>query len=589
MSLSWGEGLRAALKWRGSGDSSDRANRTDAAEQSAPNRSGMDRSGMDRTAAETPRRRPRISGLTLRILAINLFAVAIPLFGLLYMDRYQDSLIEAELEALTRQGSIFAKGVAALAVEPEYSEATQLSKDLVRRMVRHASDQFGTRLRLFAPDGHLMADSNSFGRSGGVVQIRPLAPPREPGFDPGHWADTAYDLLVNWLPRRGDFPRYKETATQRAEDYPEAIDALRGRRAQAVRTVSDGGLILTSAVPVRRYKQVLGALMLSVDGHEVDEAMRDVRFEILSVFAFVFAVTILLSLYLAGTITRPVQRLAAAAERIRRDRTRETEIPAFEGRDDEIGDLARAMREMTEALWQRMDAIDRFAADVAHEIKNPLTSVRSAVETAARVQDPEKQKKLMGIVLDDVQRLDRLISDISEASRLDAELSRSGAESVDLAAILATLAEVYGTAENSHGVRVETTVNGSADLRVRGSESRLVQVIRNLVSNAITFSPENGSVRLTAGADPVDGREVIITVEDDGPGIPENKLDAIFDRFYTERPTGEKFGTHSGLGLSISRQIVDASSGRLWAENRTGVDGSVIGARFVIRLPREAS
>ncbi len=247
------------------------------------------------------------------------------------------------------------------------------------------------------------------------------------------------------------------------------------------------------------------------------------------------------------------------------------------------------MREMTEALWQRMDAIDRFAADVAHEIKNPLTSVRSAVETAARVQDPEKQKKLMGIVLDDVQRLDRLISDISEASRLDAELSRSGAESVDLAAILATLAEVYGTAENSHGVRVETTVNGSADLRVRGSESRLVQVIRNLVSNAITFSPENGSVRLTAGADPVDGREVIITIEDDGPGIPENKLDAIFDRFYTERPTGEKFGTHSGLGLSISRQIVDASSGRLWAENRTGVDGSVIGARFVIRLPREAN
>ncbi len=307
MSLSWGEGLRAALKWRGSGDSSDRANRTDAAEQSAPNRSGMDRSGMDRTAAETPRRRPRISGLTLRILAINLFAVAIPLFGLLYMDRYQDSLIEAELEALTRQGSIFAKGVAALAVEPEYSEATQLSKDLVRRMVRHASDQFGTRLRLFAPDGHLMADSNSFGRSGGVVQIRPLAPPREPGFDPGHWADTAYDLLVNWLPRRGDFPRYKETATQRAEDYPEAIDALRGRRAQAVRTVSDGGLILTSAVPVRRYKQVLGALMLSVDGHEVDEAMRDVRFEILSVFAFVFAVTILLSLYLAGTITYPAR------------------------------------------------------------------------------------------------------------------------------------------------------------------------------------------------------------------------------------------------------------------------------------------
>ena len=338
-------------------------------------------------------------------------------------------------------------------------------------------------------------------------------------------------------------------------------------------------------MPVRRYKQVLGALLLSVDAREVDKAMRDVRFEILGVFAFVFAITILLSLYLAGTITRPVQRLAAAAEHIRRDRTRKTEIPAFEGRNDEIGDLARSLREMTEALWQRMDAIDRFAADVAHEIKNPLT--RCAVpwkrQRACRTQ---KQKKLMEIVLDDVQRLDRLISDISEASRLDAELSRSGNETVDLAAILAILSEVYGAGENSHGVRLETTVNGSNDLRVRGSESRLVQVIRNLVANAISFSPESGTVRLTAGAESVDGREVIVTVEDDGPGIPENKLDAIFDRFYSERPTGEKFGTHSGLGLSISRQIVEASSGRLWAENRTGVDGSVIGARFVIRLPR---
>jgi len=573
MSFSWGESFRALARWRGERGVADIPEKADAAAQERP-------------AAESPRRRPRISGLTLRILAINLFAVAIPLVGLLYMDRYQDNLIEAELEALTRQGSIFAKGVAALAVEPEYSEATELSKDLVRRMVRHASDQFGTRLRLFAPDGHLMADSNSFGRRGGVVQIRPLPPPEDSGFSPSLWLDTLYDVLVNWLPRRGDFPLYVEPQIQRAEDYPEALDALRGLNARAVRTQPDGRLILTSAVPVRRYKQVLGALMLSIDGDEIDNAMRDVRFEILGVFAFVFAVTILLSLYLAGTITRPVQRLAAAAERIRRDRTRETEIPGFEGRDDEIGDLARAMREMTEALWQRMDAIDRFAADVAHEIKNPLTSVRSAVETAAKVQDPEKQKKLMGIILDDVQRLDRLISDISEASRLDAELSRTGTETVNLAAVLATLAEVYATADIGHGVRVETTVNGSADLTVRGSENRIVQVIRNLVSNAITFSPEGGSVRLTAGADPLDGREVIVTVEDDGPGIPDNKLEAIFDRFYSERPSDEKFGTHSGLGLSISRQIVEASSGRLWAENRIGADGSVIGARFVIRLPR---
>lgn len=528
----------------------------------------------------------RISRLTLRILAINLFAVAIPLVGILYMDRYQESLIEAELEALTRQGSIFANGVAALAVEPEFSEATRLSEELVRRMVRHAADRFGTRLRLFAVDGSLMADSNTFGRRGTIVQSLPLPPLDEQGSSSAKWADELYDLLVAWLPARGRFPLYTENHEQTAADYPEAVAALEGLSGQAVRRTRSGDLVLSAAVPVQRYKQVLGALMLTIDGAEVDRAMRSVRFEILGVFGFVFAVTVLLSLYLAASITLPVQRLAAAAEKVRRERTRETRIPAFEGRTDEIGDLARAMREMTEALWQRMDAIERFAADVAHEIKNPLTSVRSAVETAARVKDPEKQQKLMAIILDDVQRLDRLISDISDASRLDAELSRTGSETVDLAAILATLSEVYASTGTGRDVAVVTTVNGSANLRVRGSESRMVQVLRNLVSNAVSFSPEGGTVRLTAGADPIDGRDVIVTVEDDGPGIPPGKLDAIFDRFYTERPQGEKFGTHSGLGLSISRQIVAASGGRIWAENRNGVDGTVIGARFVVRLPR---
>jgi two-component system sensor histidine kinase ChvG len=256
-------------------------------------------------------------------------------------------------------------------------------------------------------------------------------------------------------------------------------------------------------------------------------------------------------------------------------------IPDFSARGDEIGDLSGALREMTSALWQRMDAIERFAADVAHEIKNPLTSLRSAVETAARIQDPGKREKLLAIVMEDVKRLDRLISDISDASRLDAELSRIEPEPVDVGHVLGTLAEVYDVTQAEEGPRIRLVLP-EEPLVVSGVEGRLVQVFRNLIANAVSFSPPDGTIRLSARQDE---DAVVVTVEDDGPGIPEGKLEAIFNRFYTERPSGEKFGTHSGLGLSISKQIVDAHQGVIRAENRRDADGRVIGARFVVRLP----
>jgi two-component system sensor histidine kinase ChvG len=241
---------------------------------------------------------------------------------------------------------------------------------------------------------------------------------------------------------------------------------------------------------------------------------------------------------------------------------------------------------MTSALWQRMDAIERFAADVAHEIKNPLTSLRSAVETASRIDDPVKQRRLLAIVLEDVQRLDRLISDISDASRLDAEMSRIEPAPVSITRLLKTLVEVHETTADEGKPRLALSVphDGEAedDLVVLGVEGRLVQVIRNLLANAISFSPPDGAIRLSARR--TDGA-ILITVEDDGPGIPEGKLEAIFDRFYTERPAGEKFGTHSGLGLSISKQIIDAHRGTIRAENRRGAGGAVVGARFIVRLP----
>ena len=534
-----------------------------------------------------------MSRLTARILAINLFAVAILFVGVLYLDRYQNSLIRAELEAMSGQAEIFGRAIAELAIEQKFAADQRLSDDIVRRMLRRASLLLGKRARVFSSDGILIADSLVIGRPGGLpgglVQIRPLPPPGSEaggGFASGFGGEFAvriYERVVNWLPRRGDMPHYREAAVQHARQYQEVMAALAGANASTVRVTDEGELVLSVAVPVQNYRHVLGALMLSIDGREIDQAVRSVRFEILGVFAVVFAITVLLSLYLAGSITRPVQRLAAAAEAVTANRNRRQAIPEFVERRDEIGDLSRAIGEMNEALWQRMDAIERFAADVAHEIKNPLTSVRSAVETATRIDDPEQQKKLLAIIHDDVARLDRLISDISEASRLDAELSRDETGPLDMGAMLTMMAELQTATGANRGVAVRCEIPDGEALFVQGHENRLVQVLRNLLANAVSFSPEGGTVRLQAR---VDDETVIVSVEDDGPGIPEGKLAAIFDRFYSERPEGEKFGTHSGLGLSISRQIVEAHAGRIWAENRNDENGAVAGARFVVSIPR---
>jgi two-component system sensor histidine kinase ChvG len=364
--------------------------------------------------------------------------------------------------------------------------------------------------------------------------------------------------------------------------------ALKGDMASAVRSEREAGMLLLSvAVPVQRYKQVLGAVLLSSDSTEIDQAIRSVRFEILKVFVIALGVTVLLSIYLAGTIARPIRRLAAAAERVRRGHGRHVLIPDFTRRGDEIGDLSGAFREMTNALWARMDAIEHFAADVAHEIKNPLTSLRSAVETAARVDDPHKQRRLLAVVLEDVQRLDRLITDISDASRLDAELSRLEFEPVMIGRMLGTLVDIYRSTAAERAPQLTLSLGGAAgtaagDLVVPGIESRLVQVFRNLIANAISFSPPGAVIHIAAQRQ---DDAVTVVIDDEGPGIPSGKLGAIFERFYTERPAGEKFGTHSGLGLSISKQIVEAHRGSIRAENRLGSDGRVIGARFVVRLP----
>ncbi len=537
-------------------------------------------------AEPAPRKRGwrrQISPLTRRIVAVNLLPVALLAVGFLYLGKFESSLIGQQIESLRTQGEIFAAALGEGAVLDSPDEGEVLVPGLSRDMMRRLVEPTHTRARLFTLKGDMLADSRLLRGGGDAVQVTELPPFDDQGVF-GNAVDKVYDWVVNLLPRGRHYPPYQESADGTAESYPEVMRALHGEKASFIRgDPATKGLVISVAVPVQRYKEVLGAVMLSTTNSEIEDELRLVRLELLRIFALAVVVTLLLSFYLAGTIARPIRRLAEAADRAR-GRGAQVEIPDFTGRGDEVGDLSGSLREMTDALWQRMSAIESFAADVAHEIKNPLSSLRSAVETATRIEDPVKQRRLMAIILDDVERLDRLITDISDASRLDAELSRLEIEPIDIAAMLRALADIHTETQGDGAPRIVLDLPPARGrgLVVPGTESRLSQVFLNVIANAVSFSPPGGEIGVRAA---LDGRAVLVTVEDGGPGIPEDKLTAIFDRFYSERPAGEKFGTHSGLGLSISKQIVVAHRGRIWAENRYDPSGEVCGARFLIRLP----
>ena len=521
------------------------------------------------------------SPLTRRILAVNIIALAIPVVGLLYLDNYRENLIQSELELLKTEAKLFSGALAASGVVTGSLGDERLLPETTRQTVRRLVDVSQTRARLFSPDGSMMADSFLLSGPGGVVEMQPLAPLE--ASDSIIWRAIvgAYDWIAAWLPNGEPLPRYTESSVQSAQDYGEVQKALGGEVATAVRDAGGGRMILSAAVPVQRYRQVLGVLFLTKPGDSIETTLRDTRLTVLGVFGIALSVTVLLSLYLASTIAWPIHRLADAAERVRRAKGRQAKIPDLSRRTDEIGELSGSLRDMTEAVWKRMDAIERFAADVSHELKNPLTSLRSAVETVARIDDPAQQRRLMTIILDDVQRLNRLITDISDASRIDAEMSRADAEPVSMRELLTAIADIHSATADGDAPRIEVVAREGDSLMVLGMEGRLGQVLRNLLSNAISFSPPGGAITLSGWRE---RGHIYVTVEDEGPGIPPDKLKAIFERFYSERPEGEKFGTHSGLGLSISHQIIEAHGGTLTADNMIGPDGHVRGACFTIDL-----
>ncbi|MEA2811840.1 MAG: two-component system, OmpR family, sensor histidine kinase ChvG [Rhodospirillaceae bacterium] len=526
----------------------------------------------------------RHSPLTRRILLLNIVPVALLTLGAIYLSDYEEELIDAELASLAVQGEMVAAGISEVAVAGGETTVNRLDADTARQLLTRLVRPTGVRARLFSETGELLGDSAVLSEAG-RIHVVPLPPPEVPTTVEPEFGERVGDWIARQLSRADRFPEYVDRAAPTVRDFPEAASALRGFNASAVRMAPDGRLMLSAAVPVQRYKQVLGALMLMRDNRAIAASLREVRYDMMVIAAAALGITVLLSLYLAGTITQPIVRLARAADEVRLARESRPEIPDLGKRGDEIGDLNDALRSMTDALWQRINTIESFAADVAHELKNPLTSLRSAIEMAARPDlDPDRREKLMAIVMDDINRLNRLISDISDASRLDAELMRGEVKPVDLNALLSDMVRHYAvTAVQKAGVEVEYRLAANPPFAAHGHDGRYGQVFRNVIDNALSFSPPGSRIVVELSREPRGG-PFVVTIDDEGHGIPEENLESIFERFYSERPT-EHFGQHSGLGLSICRQIMETYGGSISASNRRAPDGRVLGARFTIRVP----
>lgn len=529
-----------------------------------------------------------LSPLTARILAVNAMPLILLVVSILYFDGYQDRLIRNELDSMTKEARQFAAALGEGAVVSSEDERDMLSPELAQSMLRRLMETTQTRTRLYDIRGTLFSDTQHMPGHINTVQSEELPAPGPSNSFHFKISETldqamAWIRLNSWSKK---YQSYKEDPEPSAEDYQIVDRALDGDEGGEVWLMPNGHILLGVSVPVQRYKGVLGAVFLSRAGSKIEQAVMGVRIDIVRLFCLTLIITILLSLYLARAIAKPLQQLSSAAEGLKAGQIGalklQLNLPDFSKRRDEIGDLSTALRAMVKALGERLHATENFAADVAHEIKNPLTSLHSAVETALKIKDPERQQKLMLVIADDVKRLDRLITDISHASRIEAELSRAKTKPISLHPMLEMIVALYEPIDDTPKPKVVFEPSQDTGATIYGAETRLVQVFQNLIGNALSFSPVDGSVRISLSTNKNMAR---ICVADDGPGIPENKLDAIFERFYSERPSHEEFGKHSGLGLSIAKQIIEAHQGTIHAENIKDANGTIKGALFVVELP----
>jgi two-component system, OmpR family, sensor histidine kinase ChvG len=563
-----------------------------------------------------------------RILASNLIGAAVLLTGAFFINQNHGWLRDAKMESLRTQGEIMASAIASDAkldtdriiidldkiLEPDttfsplrddslaslrLSLAPERVAPLLRRLVQLTS----ARARIYDREGTLVADSAQFQLTRGQVERTEL-----PATDTGLVSvKSPWSRFLAWV-IRGDLPVYHDIGRASGNSFPQVREALAGRAGEMLLLDEKNNQIVTATVPIRSVRAILGVLVLSTRPGEIDRILWKEQRMYLWLGSIALGATLLAAWLLNRSVAGPMHRLSEAAEQVSHNINARRTLPDMSNRRDEVGQMAVAYRNMTEALYRRIEASDRFAQDVAHELKNPLTAARSTAESMNYAKTDEQRAELMKQFQGELKRLNRLITDIASASRLDADLARQEITRLDMSEILKGIVQVFRELHTGSQRRIElvlddATTGDTASYAVDGHESRLGQVVTNLVDNALSFSPSNGLVTVFARHT---GREIEIAIEDQGPGIPGSALEDIFKRFYSDRPqTDTKTGKNSGLGLSITREIVEAHGGRIWAENRKPRSGETIaphdqpelearriadvaGARFVVRLPMAA-
>ncbi len=510
--------------------------------------------------------------LTARILAVNILALAMLAGGFFYLDSYRARLLDQRVAQVAEQARLIAEAANAAPVEARPALLTRMGA------------LTGFRLRVYpAPDPLMPIDRRSdlfdSWRSGAATYRL-----RDPEGQP--WqrqAARTLDRIVNFVAGADELEPFEEPRPDSLSAWPEGLEIRAGARiATRVRQARDLTPVISAAVPIQRvgpFHPARGAVLLAtINARDVTRIVRAERLRLGLVLLAATLLSVLLSLFLARTIALPLRRLARAAQSVRLGRAREVDVPRLPARRDEIGLLARALHDMTQSLRYRIDATEAFAADVTHELKNPLASLRSAVDSLEKVDDPGLRSQLLDVVRHDVVRLDRLIVDIAEVSRLDAELTRARFEPVDLGRLVEDLLPSWEARAAEAGANIAFARPRVGTAVVMGEASRLARALDNVVDNAISFSPGDGLVEICASKV---GREVGVTVEDEGPGVPPDVREAIFNRFHSIRPEGEDFGRHSGLGLAIAKAIVEGHDGRITVTDRR--DGRQ-GARFAMHF-----
>ncbi|MDX2307745.1 MAG: sensor histidine kinase [Hyphomicrobium sp.] len=548
------------------------------------------------------------ASLVRRILIANLAGLVIMIGGILYFNQYHEWLVDAKKESLRTQGELIAAAIACDArvekggnIEIDLDKsggafqvpfrddgfaALQLSINparvtpILRRLIQHTKN----RARIYGRDGTPIVDSAEFLVRGQLTRPAAAEPDKKPKTK-NFWTRLTSFVIDEHL------PVYREIGNAKGTAYPEVRAALAGTPTPLLLLNEDGEQIVSMAVPIRRANAILGALLLSTKPGEIDRTLMRERQRILTLAAIALIATIISSLVLARTVAGPIRRLSEAAELVSRNISARQDLPDYSDRNDEVGQLAKAFRAMTAALYRRIEASESFAADVAHELKNPLTAARSTAESLVYAKTLEQRDELVRQIQNELKRLNRLITDVSNASRLDAELARQAMKPTSVTSVIESVALIFRDilSEDTRKVRIDAEpTRDPLAFMVNGDEGRLGQVVTNLIDNAVSFSPPESEVVVRLSHSPT---HVDIMIDDSGPGIPDDRLAIIFDRFYTDRPQSEALrGKNSGLGLSISREIIRAHEGEIWAENRrrsgAGPETPPDGARFVVRLPR---